>query len=796
MGSVTSAMTAPTPALVPRPRSLAAANGVFTVTAATPVLIEAGQAEFAARAVLLLDLLRLGAGLELPVREAEGPAPGSIFLGRLPRAGAEAYTLDVLPDGVVLRAGGPDGLVWGLQTLRQLLPVAVETPLAPVVPDPGRPDGMLCPAPSGCVYPAGNLVPQPAAPPRSADLALPAALSIPCVRIADEPRFGWRGVLLDCCRHFMDVSTIERVIDLMSLHKLNRLHWHLTEDQAWRLAIAARPRLAEVGAWRADQDGVRYGGFYTQDEARHVVAYAAARGITVVPEIEMPGHSQAALAAYPELGCRGDTLAVQPCWGVWPDVFCAGSEATFAFLWEVLGEVLAIFPSEFIHVGGDECPKARWRECPRCQERIRAEGLADEHELQSWFIRRVERWLAARGRRLIGWDEILEGGLAPGATVQSWRGFAGAVAAARQGHDTVVSPTSHAYFDYDLGSIDLAAVYAYEPVPPELTADEARRVLGGEMNLWTEHAPQAVVDERLFPRLCAMSEVLWSPRPPRADLAGPDVKDPAVVGRDLTDLWRRLGRHYQRLDRLGVQRGYEGRPLTLTAAWDEDREGWLLAWQADARRPDGEAVVVFTIDGADRRESAGGAAWREQPGVIEARLEIDGRPWGAPQRIELDRNLAVGRPAAVAPEPSDKYEARAAHPVTSGILPGGDYRDGRWLAWEGPDAEVVIDLGEDRTFRRAAAVCLHAGGALIYAPERIVFATSRDGAEWSPLGEDRGRAAPQVMARVLETLEASAGRDVVARYVRLRLEQRRDPPRWPWAPDSPPWIFLGQVMIE
>lgn len=794
--SVTAAMTAPLPALVPEPRSLAAGEGVFTLTPAVPVLVERGRADWADRAVLLTDLLRAGAGLDLAVRAADGPAPGAIFLGALAGAGPEAYTLDVHPDGVVLRAGGPDGLVWGLQTLRQLLPAALETRLPDPVPDPGRPDGQLCPVPPGCRYPGNNLKPEPAAPPRCADLPAPAAWTIPCVRIADEPRFGWRGVLLDCCRHFLDVPTIERVLDLMSLHKLNRLHWHLTEDQAWRLAIAARPRLAEVAAWRTDQDGARYGGFYTQDEARHVVAYAAARGITVVPEIEMPGHSQAALAAYPELGCRGDTLAVQTAWGVWPDVFCAGSEATFAFLAEVLDEVLAIFPSEFIHVGGDECPKDRWRECPRCQERIRVEGLRDEAELQSWFVRRIERWLAERGRRLIGWDEILEGGLAPGATVQSWRGFEGAVAAARQGHDTVVSPTSHAYFDYDLGSIDLAAVYAFEPVPPELTVDEARHVLGGEMNLWTEHAPQAVVDERLFPRLCAMSEVLWSRRPPHADRAGRDVKDPATVGRDLDDLWRRLASHYQRLDRLGVRRAAEGRPVALTAVWDPGRDGWLLAWQTDGRRPSGEAAVVFDAAGVQHRESVAGTALRRDPGVITAQLEIDGRPYGAPQRLELVRSLAPGSTITVSPEPSAKYRPRVQDPITGGVRPDGDYRDGRWLAWEGPDGEVVVDLGAERAVRGATADCLHAGGALIYGPERIVFSASRDGQRWEPLGEDRSLVAPPVMARVLQTFRARADRDQVARYVRLQIEQRRGVPRWPWAPDHPPWIFLGMVTVE
>ena len=783
--------------LVPPPHSLDRAEGSFTIDAGTGVLVATGRDDLHERLFVLLDLMA-AAGLDPAVSFAEGPRPGAIYVGALDGAASpEAYTLDVMPDGVVLRGASADAVTWGLQTLRQLLPPGLETPLARPVDDPGRPAGDLRALPPGCAYPVNNLRPAPAAPERSGPAWTgEVPLTVPCLRIADAPRFGWRGVLLDCCRHFMDVATIERLLDLMSLHKLNRLHWHLTEDQGWRLASDARPRLAGVAAWRQDHDGVRYGGFYTRDEARHVVAYAAARGITVVPEIEMPGHSQAALAAYPELGCRGDTLAVQDSWGVWPDVYCAGNEATFAFLEEVFAEVLEIFPSEFVHVGGDECPKTRWQNCPRCQERIRAEGLTDEHELQSWFIRRMERWLAARGRRLIGWDEILEGGLAPGATVQSWRGFEGAVAAARQGHDTVVSPTSHAYFDYDIGVTDLAEVYAYEPVPAELDPAQARHVLGGEMNLWTEYAPQATVDERLVPRLCAMAEVLWAPAPPRADRGGREVKDPATVGRDLTGFWERLAGHYARLDRLGLRRAPEGRPLTLTAAWDAGRDGWLLAWACDDRLPSGTAQVRITAGDHAHLEAPTGTALRRDAGPVSAQLLVDGRPFGAPCELTLVRNQAQGAAVSWEPEVAERYQPRVSDPVTDGVLPDGDYRDGRWLAWEGPDGEVVLDLGEAREIGAVSADCLHAGGRLIYSPERVVVAGSSDGETWQELGADSWRLPPRVMARVLRTYRVDVDAGTRARYLRLRLEQRRERPDWPWSDADTPWIFLGQIVVE
>jgi len=796
LGSLTVTMSQASQPLIPQPQALAPGDGSFTFTADTRVLVQIGESELGQRADLLLELIRQGSGLPLAVEEAEMPAPNALFLGRLPsEAGPEAYTLDILHDGVVLRAGGPDGLTWGLQTLRQLLPAALESPLASLAPDPGRADGQLRPLPADCRYPENNLRPTPAAPKRVAGEATVTDWTVPCVRITDQPRFGWRGVLLDCARHFMDIAAIERLIDLMSLHKLNVLHWHLTEDQGWRLEIKAYPKLTEVSAWREDHDGVRYGGYYTQDDARHIVAYAAARGITVVPEIEMPGHTQAVLAAYPELGCVGEPLDVQNCWGVWPDVFCAGGEEAFTFLETVLEEVLDIFPSEFIHVGGDECPKDRWKECPRCYERIAANGLTGENELQSWFIQRMERWLDAHGRRLIGWDEILEGGLAPGATVQSWRGFEGAVAAARQGHDTVVSPTSHAYFDYDMGTTDLATVYAYDPVPPELTDDEERHVLGGEMNLWTEYAPQAVMDERLFPRLCAMSEVLWSARPIRAELAGRDVKDPREVGRDFTDFWQRLLGHYQRLDRLGVQRADEGRPVTMSAAWDEDRLGWLLAWDSDKRRPRGKARVIIDAEGQQHEQPAKGTGFRQDPGVVQATLMVKGEQFGAPRRLELLSNLALGRPVSHEPETSERYQPKVDLPVTSGMMPDGDYRDGRWLAWEGMDGQATVDLGSTQTINGAAAVCMHAGGRLIYSPEVVKVTVSIDGKQWTDLGQATWRLPPEVMARTLRTYRVDTEEPVPARYVRFELQTRQEVPVWPWAAKYPPWIFLGQLMV-
>jgi hexosaminidase len=781
------ALAWPALAVIPAPHTLEPAPGEFRLRPDTPLVLQDGHDQLAGALDLLAGHLAAGAGWDLPRQRAATPPAGAVFLGGLgdeDLAGDEAYRVDVTPAGVVLRARTPAGAVWAVQTLRQLLPPQLETRRPQPVADPGRPDGRFRPLPPGHRYPRNGLAPiarVPAPPPPEPWSPPAAGIPVAAVHVADAPRFGWRGVLLDSGRHFVDVPTIERLIDLMALHKLNILHWHLTEDQGWRLEIRAYPRLTEVGAWRTEPDGTRYGGFYTQDEARHVVAYAARRGITVVPEIEMPGHSQAALAAHPELSCRQEPLVVQNTWGVWPDIYCAGNDEVFTFLQTVLDEVLEIFPSRFIHVGGDEAPRDRWRECPRCRERVAAEGLPGIDALQSWFLARISRWLDARGRRLVGWDEILDGGLAPGATVQSWQGFEGAVAAARHGHDTIVSPTSHAYLDYDVGVTDLATAYAFEPVPPQLSADEAAHVLGGAMNMWTEYAPQGVLDERLFPRLCALSEALWS----------------APERRGFDDFFARLRPLRDRLPRIGVRVGPEARPLALTPVWNPAREAWHLTWRSRGTLPAGDRAVELEIDGIVAAHPDSGEAFVSPPGdEVFGQLTIAGEPYGAPVHWILAADLGLGQPHLAVPDPAGRYLATVARPVTGGVRPDGDYRDGTWLAWEGHDATLTIDLGEIRDVRRLTAVCLHAGGRLIHAPEVVEMATSADGEHWTAAGQAETPLSPRVMARVLVdyVVELPEVRDV--RWVRFTLPQRADAPRWPWSRPYPPWIFLGQVLIE
>ena len=431
---------------------------------------------------LLANQLRKSTGLPLNVATSNlNQNIISLNLIDDEKFGDEGYELFVASDKISLNAKTTNGLFYACQSLRQLLP--------PENFRGSRVDGIKW--------------------------------TIPCAYVFDKPSFKWRGLMLDSCRHFWNIDFVKKFIDLMAIYKFNVFHWHLTEDQGWRIEINKYPKLAEVAAWRIE-NGKKYGGFYTQEQVKEIVDYASERAINVLPEIEMPGHSVAAIAAYPKLSCSGEQVEVPTNWGVLENVYCAGNEFTFEFLENVIDEVVSLFPFEYFHIGGDECPKTAWKKCPKCQQRIKNENLNNEDELQSYFIKRMEKFINLKGKRLIGWDEILEGGLAPHATVMSWRGTKGGIAAAKQKHDVVMSPTTHCYFDYPQKAdenidIDGATftptekVFEFNPIPAELSDEEAKFILGGQGNLWTEHiATTARAEEMLYPRACALSEKIWS----------------------------------------------------------------------------------------------------------------------------------------------------------------------------------------------------------------------------------------------------------------------------------------------
>ena len=496
--------------IIPRPLKMEPLKGQFLVNENTKIV---GDPSLANEGGFLAEMLSAATGH--PIVFSSDGAQGNIIL-KLDDAikNDEGYTLEVAYETITISGKTATGVFYGIETLRQLMPAKIEAK-----------DGSL------------------------------KEFTIPAVNMADSPRYTYRGMHLDVGRHFFPVDFIKEYIDLIAMHKMNTFHWHLTEDQGWRIEIKKYPKLTEIGSKRygtivghypgTANDEKEYGGFYTQEEVKEVVAYASERHVTIIPEIELPGHSSAAIAAFPSLSCfpneltavtkdmmsekgkevqaAGTPKIVQETWGVFNDVFCAGKDDTFTFLQNVLDEIMPLFPSKYIHIGGDECPKSNWKRCPNCQARIKKEGLHDEHELQSYFIQRIEKYINSKGKHIIGWDEILEGGLAPNATVMSWRGIEGGIEAAKQHHDVIMTPGHSCYFDHYQtadkeneplaigGKTTVADVYAYEPTPKELSADEQKYILGAQGNVWTEYmSTPDYIEYMILPRMSALSEVVWS----------------------------------------------------------------------------------------------------------------------------------------------------------------------------------------------------------------------------------------------------------------------------------------------
>ena len=545
--------SAPAVSVIPYPASVRVDSSVSyrfgsSLVVALPAGASAELREVAQTAVGILHE-ELGPTARIDMGRPAAAGASVVALSLTPSdsaSGPESYRLDVTAKGVAISAPKPAGVFYGLQTLRALLEV-------------GR---------------------------GPADTALNATRvwrpALPGIHIEDAPRFGYRGLHLDVGRHFAPVAFVKKYIDVMARYKFNTFHWHLTEDQGWRIEIKRYPKLTEVGGCRKETqldrnrqpyvgDSIRYCGFYTQDEIRDVVAYAKARHVTIIPEIEMPGHAKAALAAYPELACTPGPFEVRTTWGIDEDIYCP-KEETFTFIENVLTEVMALFPGQYLHVGGDEAPKARWRASPDAQAVMRRENLKNEEELQSYFIQRVEKFLNAHGKRLIGWDEILEGGLAPQATVMSWRGIAGGIAAARQNHDVVMAPNTYTYLDYMQGDrrfeptpvgryLPLDTVYSYEPIPDSLSAAEARHILGVQGQLWTEYMPTTdKVEYMAYPRALALAEVGWSPKKARSWDSFRSRLLPRLFALDRLDVNYRFPGIYDGLER---NRSVEGNTLTL-----------------------------------------------------------------------------------------------------------------------------------------------------------------------------------------------------------------------------------------
>lgn len=750
--------------VVPMPRKVVVDEKAapFVLSARTEIVFSGEPENMERNAGFLAGYIMDYAGMSLSVRQGEKPADGAVLLVCDGKSGlpTEGYRMRVGKDGIVITGSSPAGVFYGIQTLRKVL--------SSLPSDGGR-------------------------------------VLFPAAEVEDWPHFGYRGAHFDICRHFFTVEQVKEYIDMMALHNMNTLHWHITDDQGWRVEMKRYPELVEKGSMREETlvghlndrpekyDGKPYGGWYTREQIREVVKYAADRYINVIPEVDLPGHMQAALCAYPELGCTGGPYEVWTKWGVSEDVLCAGNDEVLDFLDGVFTEIMEMFPSEYVHIGGDECPKVRWESCPKCQAKADELGLEDdasstrEQKLQSYVMKHVASFLQSHGRKVIGWDEILEGDAADGAVVMSWRGEAGGIKAAKLGHDVIMTPNTYLYFDYYQGKdtskeplsiggyIPLRSVYYYDPVPSSLSRKEARHILGLQANLWTEYIgtfPHA--QYMVLPRWAALAENQW---------AYPAVKD-----------------YKKFLDRLE----------NLIAIYDS--EGWNYAKHVfevtSVIRPDftrnaisvsyetmGDAPIHYTVDGTVPSEDSpvfDGSLEIREDAVLAASAFRNGKP-GPVTTDTVAFNIATARPVRLMQPPCDRYTFAGAQMLVDGLQGDNIFGSGRWLGFETTAMEAVIDLGKAEEFSSVSlGVCVNtADGA--FDARKISVSVSDDGRKFREIAM---REFPEMTSESRYVIRHFISfPQVSARYVKVLAEPEKCIPQWSWLKGARGFLFCDEIGV-
>lgn len=596
--------------------------------------------------------------------------------------------------------------------------------------------------------------------------------------INDKPEFSWRGLNLDCGRHFMSKDFIKRYIDILAYYKFNILHWHLTEDQGWRIEIKKYPRLTEVGAWRKEADGSIYGGYYTQEDIKEIVAYAESRFITIVPEIEMPGHSLASLASYPQNSCTGGPFEVGNIWGVMKDVYCAGNDSTFIFLQNILDEVISLFPGKYIHIGGDEVPKDRWSECSKCQQRIKTEGLKDEEELQSYFIKRISSYLNSKGKTVIGWDEILQGGLAPNAIVQSWQGFEGAIESAQQHHYTICSPAGYTYLNSSSEDLDLRITYSFDPIPQELSNDEKKYVLGSEVNLWTEHAPQETVDSKLFPRILALTEIFWT----------------YPINKNYEEFYSRVQISYKELSALGIKFGSEGKSILFNSKYDEISKSFIIEVEPGQKNLE----IHYTTDNS--QPTINSTLYKE-PIKIDKSKKVSLSAFLNQQQVGITKTLSFNFHKALNSKISiknlyhERYRANGENSLIDGIRGTENFKDGNWQGYEGEDFEAVIDLGTEQEIQKVIPRFYLNSNSWIFLPAQVEVSLSLDGKDFF-VNKTIVNDIPQKNAEIILKDFTTDFNFVRARFIKVVGKNIKICPEWHPGAGGKAWLFIDEIVVE
>ena len=736
------------PVIIPEPFSLILKKGYFKFSESTKINI--GDEKYRSDAGIFNQYLKKYYGFELEIIKNDNILPACINIFPTIPVKDEAYGLDITKSEITIYGDQNGGVFHAFQTLKQLIPAGKKK-----------------------------------------------HLKIKCMAMYDYPAFPWRGMHLDVCRHFFPKEFIKEYIDFLAFYKMNTFHWHLTDDQGWRIEIKKYPELTKTGAYRkgtkpghssgneTNYDTSLYGGYYSQDDIREIVEYARQRHISIVPEIEMPGHSLAAITAYPVFSCTGGPFNVATKWGVFDDVFCP-KDTTFMFLEDVLTEVLELFPGKYIHIGGDEVPKTRWHSCPNCQALIKSKGLKDESELQSYFIRHIDSFITAHGRNIIGWDEILDGGLAPNAAVMSWRGIEGGIAAAKQHHSVVMTPGGYCYFDHYQGDprneplaiggyTTLEKVYSFNPVPAGLDSIEKKFILGAQGNLWTEYiADTKQVEYMVFPRICALSEVLWSP---------------AAI-RNYPDFRKRLVPHFKLLDLYGINYSKAIFEIRKTVQANPASTGVLFSLTQEYKT----GTIRYTTDGTDPtskyKKYKKPLSIQSDCIVKAAGFDKKGNKKGQVEQ-QFHINLASGKKINLTNEPSQSYNNGGAGTLVDGVLGRIPWNGKEWLGFSGKDLTAVIDLGRNSIVRKISLDVLRAEASWIYLPKNIDVYISADGSNYIKVGSSDSLAIVAAGRTILFNFNPA-----VARYVKITAANLGKIPVGKPGEGYDAWLFVDEISVE
>ncbi|WP_281225313.1 glycoside hydrolase family 20 protein [Flavobacterium aquiphilum] len=746
--------------IIPEPVNLELKTGSFLIDASTSISYNAKDKSVEPTILFFKEYIKRITGTALQINTKKNKNI-RFEIQKTNEIGDEGYLLNVNPNEILITANTPKGLFYGVQSLIQTLPITRTNRIA----------------------------------------------EIPCMQIKDYPRFQWRGLMLDTSRHFFPADMVKEFIDLLSLYKMNVFHWHLVDGAGWRLEIKKYPKLTQQAAWRIDDTGKPwnwsgiqfsddftksiYGGFYTQEEVKDIVDYAKVRNITIIPEIEMPGHTEALLAAYPELSCNGKVHFGNG--GTFPastvdGSFCAGNDKAFDFLQDVLTEVMALFPSKYIHIGGDEVDKTNWKNCPKCQARMKSEGLKNEEELQSYFVKRIEKFIVSKNRKMIGWDEILEGGLAPEATVMSWRGEAGGIEASKMGHDVIMTPATPLYFDYYQGDSEnepqafggfntLKRIYNYDPIPKELTAEQAKHILGSQANLWTEYiTTREQVEYMILPRMLALSEVVWSPKEKR----------------NWDNFSQKLKPHLTSFEQKGFRYSKGNFKVDINA----ERIKGTITVSLSSENNDG--TIYYSTDGSFPNI---GSKKYEKPfeingtTTVRAILVVDNKTMvSKPAEQRFTFNKATGKDVKYEKLYSKNYQGTGNNSLTDGFK-GTKNHYLYWHGFEGDDVVATVDLGTLTDISSISIGTIQNFNNWMFMPKWVKFEISVDGINFKEVETILNPVPTNVTEVMLNDITTNFAKQK-AKVIRVTAKNIGVCPEGSPGAGKPAWLFVDEITVE